>query len=84
MYIVIEHWVTLIMIAHCFTYFIFIYSILAYVAAAVQYTAFSIHILKCKSIYNIFDMRFSGFFCCYSVTHCSNKPTIKIIDGSFL
>ncbi len=25
-----------------------------------------------------------GFFCCYSVSHCSNKPTIKIIDWSFL
>ncbi len=35
--------------------------------------------LKCKSIYNFFEMRFSGFFCCYSVSHCSNKPTIKII-----
>ena len=35
--------------------------------------------LKCKSIYNIFDMRFSGLFC-YSVSHCSNTPTIKIID----
>ena len=40
--------------------------------------------LKCKSIYNIFDMCFSGFFCCYSVSHCSNKPTIKMIDCSFL
>ena len=40
--------------------------------------------LKCKSIYNIFDMNFPGFFCCYSVSHCSNKPTIKIIDWSFL
>ena len=29
-------------------------------------------------------MRFSGFCCCYSVSHCSNKPTIKIIDWSFL
>ncbi len=29
-------------------------------------------------------MGFSGFFCCYSVSHCSNKPTIKIIDWSFL
>ena len=30
-------------------------------------------------------MRFSGYFCCcYSVSHCSNKPTIKIIDWSFL
>ncbi len=28
-------------------------------------------------------MRFYGFFCC-SVSHCSNKPTIKIIDWSFL
>ncbi len=28
-------------------------------------------------------MCFSGF-CCYSVSHCSNKPTIKIIDWSFL
>ncbi len=27
---------------------------------------------------------FSGFFGCYSVFHCSNKPTIKIIDWSFL
>ena len=36
--------------------------------------------LKCISIYNIFDMHFSGFCCCYSVSHCSNKPTIKIID----
>uniref|UniRef100_A0A4W5NXZ3 Transposase Tc1-like domain-containing protein n=1 Tax=Hucho hucho TaxID=62062 RepID=A0A4W5NXZ3_9TELE len=34
--------------------------------------------LKCKSIYNIFHICFSGFFCCYSVSHCSNKPTIKI------
>ncbi len=25
-------------------------------------------------------MRFSGLFCYYSVSHCSNKPTIKIID----
>ncbi len=40
--------------------------------------------LKCKSIYNFFEMRFSGFFCCYSVSHCTNKPTIKIIDWSFL
>ncbi len=24
------------------------------------------------------------FCCCYSVSHCSNKPTIKIIDWSFL
>ncbi len=23
---------------------------------------------------------FLDFFCCYSVSHCSNKPTIKIID----
>ncbi len=38
------------------------------------------HSLKCKSIYNFFEMRFSGFYCCYSVSHCSNKPTIKIID----
>ncbi len=29
-------------------------------------------------------MHFSGFFCCYSVSRCSNKPTIKIIDWSFL
>ncbi len=30
-------------------------------------------------------MRFSGFLCCCcSVSHCSNKPTIKIIDWSFL
>ncbi len=36
------------------------------------------------SIYNFFEMRFSGFFCCYSVFHWSNKPTIKIIDWSFL
>ncbi len=28
--------------------------------------------LKCKSIYNFFEMRFSGFFCCYSVSQCSN------------
>ncbi len=27
---------------------------------------------------------FLDFFCCYSVSHCSNKPTIKIIDWSFL
>ncbi len=40
--------------------------------------------LKCKSIYNFFEMRFSWFFCCYSVSHCSNKPIIKIIDWSFL
>ncbi len=40
--------------------------------------------LKCKSIYNFFEMRFSGFFCCCSVSHCSNKPTIKIIYGTFL
>ncbi len=39
--------------------------------------------LKCKSIYNFFEMRFSRFFC-YSVSHCSNKPTINIIDWSFL
>ncbi len=38
------------------------------------------HSLKCKSIYNFFEMHFYGFFCCYSVSHCSNKPTIKIID----
>ncbi len=38
-----------------------------------------------KLIYNFFEMHFSGFFCCcYSVSHCSNKPTIKIIDWSFL
>ncbi len=37
------------------------------------------HSLICKSINNIFEMRFSGyFFCCYSVSHCSNKPTIKL------
>ncbi len=42
------------------------------------------HSLKCKSIYNFFEMRFSGFFCYYSVSHCSYKPTIKIIDWSFL
>ncbi len=42
------------------------------------------HSLKCKSIYNFFEMRFYGFFCCYSVSHCSNKPSIKIIDWSFL
>ncbi len=29
-------------------------------------------------------MHFSGFFCCYSVSHCSYKPTIKIIDWSLL
>ena len=29
-------------------------------------------------------MRFSGFVCWYSVSHCSNKPTIKIIDWQFL
>ncbi len=29
-------------------------------------------------------MRFSGFFVCYSVSHFSNKPTLKIIDWSFL
>ncbi len=40
--------------------------------------------LKCKSICNFFEMRFSGLFCCYSVSHCSNRPTIKIIDWSFL
>uniref|UniRef100_A0A4W5PXX7 Radical S-adenosyl methionine domain containing 2 n=1 Tax=Hucho hucho TaxID=62062 RepID=A0A4W5PXX7_9TELE len=28
-------------------------------------------------------MRFSGFFCCYSVSHCSNKPTIKGIKYFF-
>ncbi len=27
---------------------------------------------------------FLDFFCCYSVSHCSNKPTVKIIDWSFL
>ncbi len=42
------------------------------------------HSLKCKSIYNFFEMRFPEVFCCYSVSHCSNKPTIKIIDRSFL
>ncbi len=26
--------------------------------------------LKCKSIYNFFEMRFAGFFCCYFVSHC--------------
>jgi hypothetical protein len=31
--------------------------------------------LKCKSIYNIFDMHFV-----ITVSHCSKKPTIKIID----
>ncbi len=40
--------------------------------------------LKCKSIDNFFWKAFSGLFCCYSVSHCSNKPTIKIIDWSFL
>ncbi len=25
--------------------------------------------LKCKSIYNFLEMRFSGFFCFYSVSH---------------
>ncbi len=43
-----------------------------------------LHSLKYKSIYNFFEMRFSGFCCCYSVSHCSNKPTIKIIDWTFL
>ncbi len=38
------------------------------------------HSLKCKSIYNFFEMHFSGFFCCYSVSHCSKKLTIKTID----
>ncbi len=33
--------------------------------------------LKCKSINNYFAIRFSGFFSCYSVSHCSNEPTIK-------
>ena len=33
-----------------------------------------------KSIYTFFYMRFSECICCYSVSHCSNKPTIKIID----
>ncbi len=37
--------------------------------------------LKCKSIHNFFLM---WLFCCYSVSHCSNKPTIKIIDWPFL
>ncbi len=27
---------------------------------------------------------FLDCFCCYSVSHCSNKPTIKMIDWSFL
>ena len=36
------------------------------------------HSLKCKS------MHFSGFCCCYSVSHCSKKHTIKIIDWSFI
>ncbi len=27
------------------------------------------HSLKCKSIYNFFEMRFSVFCCCYSVSH---------------
>ncbi len=40
--------------------------------------------LICKSINNFFEMHFSGFFCFYSVSHCSNKPTIKMIDWSFL
>ncbi len=38
------------------------------------------HSLKCKAIYNFFEMRFSGFVCCYSVSHCSNNSTITIID----
>ncbi len=29
-------------------------------------------------------MCFSGIFWCNSIIHCSNKPTIKIIDWSFL
>ncbi len=38
--------------------------------------------LKCKSIYNFLKC-FSGFFCCYSVSHCSNTPTIKGIIWCF-
>ncbi len=38
------------------------------------------HLLKSKTIDNFFEMCFSELFCCYSVSHCSNKPTIKIID----
>ncbi len=42
------------------------------------------HSLKCKSIYNLFGNVFFWIFCCYSVSHCSNKPTIEIIDWTFL
>ncbi len=40
--------------------------------------------LKSKSIYNFFKMCFLDYFCCYSVSHWSNKPTIKIIGWLFL
>ncbi len=48
-----------------------------------EWVKYFFHSLKCKSIYNFFEMRFYGF-CCYSVSHCSNKPTSKIIDWSIL
>uniref|UniRef100_A0A673Z5K1 Si:dkeyp-97e7.9 n=1 Tax=Salmo trutta TaxID=8032 RepID=A0A673Z5K1_SALTR len=34
--------------------------------------------LKCKSFYNIFDMCFSGFFCCYSWANVQNHPLITV------
>ncbi len=37
-----------------------------------------ISLIKMQINLKLFEMRFSGFFCCYSVSHCSNKPTIKI------
>ncbi len=41
--------------------------------------------LKCKWICNFFfKICFSGFCCCYSVSHYSNKLTLKMIDWSFL
>ncbi len=40
--------------------------------------------LKCKSIYNFFEMFFSGFFLLLFCLSLFKKPTIKIIDWSFL
>ncbi len=34
--------------------------------------------LKCKSIYNFFECFFSGFFCCYSASHCSKNLPLKL------
>ncbi len=44
-----------------------------------------ISLIKMQINLYFFEMHFSRFFCCcYSVSHCSNEPTIKIIDWSFI